>query len=127
MKLFNLEEYLKNPSKKVITRDGKDARIICTDRRDLNFPIVALVAKELRKGETARYYTKDGKFYITGSCDFDLFFATEKHEGWINIYHNSEGAHYVMVCPIFESKEEAEKTGKRYINYMATIKIEWEE
>ena len=49
MKPFNLEEYLKNPSKKVVTRDGKDARIICTDRRDLNFPIVALVAKELRK------------------------------------------------------------------------------
>ena len=93
---------------------------------DYSFPCFKL-AKELRKGETARYYTKDGKFYMTGSCDLDLFFATEKHEGWINIYHNSEGAHYVMVCPIFESKEEAEKTGKRYINYMATIKIEWEE
>lgn len=78
MKQFNLEEYIANPSKKVITREGKDARIICTDRRDLNFPIVALVAKEPREGETARYYTKDGKFYMTGSCDLDLFFATEK-------------------------------------------------
>ena len=45
MKPFNLEEYLANPTKKVVTRDGKDARIICIDRRDSYFPIVALVAK----------------------------------------------------------------------------------
>ena len=31
MKQFNLEEYLKNPSRKVITRDGREARIICTE------------------------------------------------------------------------------------------------
>ena len=31
MKQFNLEEYLKNPSRKVITRDGREARIMCTE------------------------------------------------------------------------------------------------
>ena len=31
MKQFNLEEYLKNPSRKVITRDGREARINCTE------------------------------------------------------------------------------------------------
>lgn len=31
MKPFNLEEYLANPSKKVVTRKGLDVRIVCTD------------------------------------------------------------------------------------------------
>ena len=31
MKQFSLEEYLANPSKKVVTRDGRNVRIICTD------------------------------------------------------------------------------------------------
>lgn len=49
MKPFNLEEYLANPSKKIVTKEGKPARIICTDRRDLYFPIVALVAKNQKR------------------------------------------------------------------------------
>ena len=31
MKEFNLNEYLKNPSQKVVTRDGRNVRIIYTD------------------------------------------------------------------------------------------------
>lgn len=31
MKPFTLEEYLANPNKKVVTRDGRNAKIICTN------------------------------------------------------------------------------------------------
>ena len=32
MKPFNLEEYLANPNKKLVTRDGREVeRILCTD------------------------------------------------------------------------------------------------
>ena len=31
MKQFNLNEYLKDPSKKVITRDGRAVKIHCTN------------------------------------------------------------------------------------------------
>ena len=31
MKQFTVEEYQKNPNRKVITRDGKSVRIVCTD------------------------------------------------------------------------------------------------
>ncbi len=31
MEQFNLEEYLKNSNRKVVTRDGKSVRIVCTD------------------------------------------------------------------------------------------------
>lgn len=49
MKQFNLEEYLKNPSRKVVTRDGRNARIICTDAKG-KYPIVALM--EISDGST---------------------------------------------------------------------------
>lgn len=43
MKPFNLEEYLKNPSRKIVTRDGRVVeRILCTDAVG-HYPIVALV------------------------------------------------------------------------------------
>ena len=40
---FNLDEYLKNPSKKVVTRSGRKVRIICKNRISSLGPIVALV------------------------------------------------------------------------------------
>lgn len=42
MRPFNLDEYLKDPSRKVVTRDGHEARILCTDRDNDNYPIIAL-------------------------------------------------------------------------------------
>ena len=45
MKPFSLEEHLKNPSKKVVTRDGRNVRIICTDRVAKEYKLVALVMK----------------------------------------------------------------------------------
>lgn len=42
MKQFNLEEYLKDPNKKVVTRDGRNVRIICTDRKGTEYSVVAL-------------------------------------------------------------------------------------
>ena len=43
MEKFNLEKYLANPSRKVVTRNGRNVRIVCTDRNINNFPIVALI------------------------------------------------------------------------------------
>ena len=63
MKPFNLEEYLKNPSRKVITRDGRKARIICTDAKG-GYPVIGLV--EIYKGtESALEFSKCGAFYST--------------------------------------------------------------
>ena len=116
MKQFNLEEYLKNPSRKVITRDGRKARIICTDAKD-NCPVVGLVDYE--NYEVALNVTKNGK--IDGVLD--LFFAPEKHEGWINLYKD-DGVVYTSM-DTFKTKKEAESASCR--TCIATIKIEWEE
>ena len=115
MKQFSLEEYLKNPSMKVVTRDGKNVRIVCTDKKGNDYPVVALI--EWEKTEEACDYTKDGCLNDGRTTEYDLFFAAEKHEGWINVYRKA-------VSRIYDSEEDAKD---RANNACATIKIEWEE
>ena len=122
MKLFNLEEYLKNPSKKVVTRDGRSVRIICTNRLDENYPVIALVNDEYN--EKCYSYSEFGKFE-NRDCELDLFFAPEKKEGWINIYkYNSK---ITTGQRAYDTKEEAESAAGDKSYYISTIKIEWEE
>ena len=130
MKQFSLEEYLANPSKKVVTRDGRSARIVCTDRKNKhNFPIIALV-EGFDGDEDFLCYPRDGKW---PSCkNVDLFFAPKKHEGWVNIYKagvQKEAlgclhTHYVGSC-IWPTEEEAKTAADP--DPISTIKIEWEE
>ena len=80
MKPFNLEEYLKNPSKKVVTRDCRDVRIICTDAKSEKYQVVALVKKKGEQEVLATFDTS-GKYRSLYNRHLDLFFTTEKHEG----------------------------------------------
>ena len=120
MKQFSLEEYLKNPSKKVVTRDGRSARIRCTDRIDPYFPIVALISTE--SGEDIVEYTSNGLHWLGAKTDYDLFFAPEKHEGWVNIY---PGPFTGVV--VYKTEEDAKHGANADAKVIATIKIEWEE
>ena len=110
MKQFNLDEYLKNPNRKVITRDGHDVRIVCTDCKNYEYPTVALVTCD--DDEFVVNCTKEGKCHTSNKYKYDLFFASEKKEGWINIYLDAENSSYVGTC-IYKSKEEAEESGKK--------------
>ena len=127
MKKFNLDEYLKNPERKVVTGTRRNVRIVCTDRNG-KCPIVALIEDEDKDNpEEVRTYTKDGNWSISGEeAPFDLFFAPERHEGWINIFTDKK-FHYTPHARICKSREEAEKQGKGFSDYAATIKIEWED
>ena len=129
MKQFNLQEYLANQNRQVVTRDGRKVRIVCTDRAGLNAkPIVALIT--LPNGDEVIKTFWDNGIETAGSEDKnDLFFAPEKHEGWINIFEGvpDNKRRYVRGVSIFKSKEDAEKTGRDCINYITTVKIEWEE
>lgn len=126
MKPFSLEEYLKNPEKKVVSRDGRSAKIICTDRKNLNHPIVALVKSKFAEEENVVCYTKEGKIFNQASNDADLFFVSEKKEGWINLYKTKTSSQYVT-SNLYDSEEKAIEIGKTSENYIATTKIEWEE
>ena len=126
MEQFSLEKYLANPSRKVVTRDGKNVRILCTDAMG-DYPLVALVEVLDGTAERADSFTSKGSYYIGEISNNDLFFASEKHEGWVNLYKlaNKDCAYYTG--SIFNSKAEAENKRDTSDLYVATIKIEWEE
>lgn len=122
MKQFNLQEYLKNPNKKVITRDGNSVRILCTDAKG-NFPIVALV-ETYNGSENVIRLRENGHFYNDTEDSRDLFFALVKKSGWINLYRSNSIT--VLGTQVYGTEEGA----KSVINescYISTIKIEWEE
>ena len=123
MKQFNLEKYLKNPNRKIITRDGHDVRIICSDCKNYKYPIVALVTCD--DDEFVVNCTKEGKCHTPNKYKYDLFFASEKKEGWIKIYKNKKG--HRVLSAIYNTENEAigADLGRGY--YIDTIKIEWEE
>ena len=123
MKQFNLEEYLANPSRKVVTREGKPARIICTDAKFEKYQVLALITKKDGQEMLATLDTS-GKFRDGYDSHLDLFFAPEKHEGWINLYKSGNG--WSLGANIWQTEEEAKKwVGAA--DYATTIKIEWEE
>ena len=81
MKQFNLEEYLANPSKKVVTRDGRSVKIHCT-----NYIGAQKIIAQVEGNDYSSAFSNDGRFIVGDESRCDLFFAPEKHEGWVNIY-----------------------------------------
>ena len=127
MKQFNLEEYLKNPSRKVVTRDRKAVKIHCTNYVNA-YPVIA----EIEGSGESHSYTKYGTLLFDVDSSDDLFFASEKHEGWVNIYKSGVQKEtlvcmvnrYVGSC-IWPNKVAAKEAADP--DPISTIKIEWEE
>ena len=127
MKQFNLEEYLANPSRKVVTRDGRSVKIHCT-----NYTRAQNIIAQIEGNDYSASFHKDGIFINGEKSNCDLFFAPEKHEGWLNIY--KAGVHReTLVCMVNRyvgssiwPTEEAAKTAADP-DPVATVKIEWEE
>ena len=121
MKEFSLEEYLKNPDREVVTRDGRKVRIICTDYIG-DGPVIAKI-----EGNMYSYsFREDGSYVDHKETNNDLFFAPEKHEGWININMWPDGerdTNGIIYHNKLDVPDMAPVGGKR----VATIKIEWEE
>ena len=120
MKPFSLEEYLKNPSRKVVTRDGRNVKIHCTNY-SAHYPIIA----EIQGAGYSDSFYPDGRYEysINAESRNDLFFAPEKKEGWINLYKDVEGNY--VTSQVYETKKSAEASSCR--TCISTIKIEWEE
>ena len=122
MEQFSVEKYLENPNRKVVTRDGRSVRIVCTNRLDENYPVIALVNDEY--AEKCYSYSEFGKFE-NRDCELDLFFTPEKKSAWINLYKINS-----TISPgprAYDTKEEAESAAGDKSYYISTIKIEWEE
>lgn len=119
MKQFNLEEYLANPLRKVVTRDGRNVTIHCTNYIGAQH----IIAQVEGKSYSSSFY-EDGRYANDrDESHLDLFFAPEKHEGWVNLYKDIAGIY--VLSQIYKTKESAEASS--CITCIATVKIEWEE
>jgi len=120
MKEFDLEAAKKGAE--VCTRDGRNGRIICFNRKTPNYPIVYVVENDFGVEEilTATLY---GRFY---DCEGnpkhrnDLMMKSLKKEGWINIYDDGDAKRF-----IYASKDEALRFACE--GRIDTVKVEWEE
>ena len=127
MEQFSLEKYLANPSRKVVTGDGRPVRIICTDMKSYNEKIVGLIMSDTGI-ESIFTWTQQGKHYLNMDTPNDLFFAPEKHEGYVNVYRSLDKDCTYYLGHIYNSKAEAEDIRENTkFKYIATIKIEWED
>ena len=99
-----------------MTRSGNNARIICTDVKNV-YSVVALIAED--KYERVETYLKDGRYSESRQSSDDLFFAPEKHEGWVNIYPQGR------LGGLYGSAEKAKQNADSAL--IAIVKIEWEE
>lgn len=128
MEQFSLDEFLKNPTRPIVTRDGRRVRIICTDRNFKDFPIVALVQIDCE--ERMYGYMEDG-MYLMGDIQSsrDLFFAPEtktKRIGWMNVCKYGDDKHFSLVGGVIHQTREAALT-ETPDHVVDTIQIRWEE
>ena len=119
MKQFSLEEYLANPSKKVVTRDGLPVKIHCT-----NFNGPAPIIAEINSGYSTSFF-ENGRHSKLAESTLDLFFDTVKHEGWTPVYR--ESTENIRFGYAYSTKKEAEEASKYDTRYITTTKVEWEE
>ena len=123
MKQFSLEEFKKNPNRKVVTRSGRPVRILCTDAKGdctvfglalgvdgCEFPIMCSAI-----GETE--FEED-----------DLFFDTVTNEGWVNLYRTkSEMITFGYFRKTIEDAIKEIDNKSNDCRHIATVKISWEE
>ena len=122
MKPFNIKEHLEHPDWKVVTRAGEPVRILCTNL-DGDYPVAAAV-----RNFHVDKFTADGLFHVGHVNRYDLFFATEKHEGWALIYKETALRASHLSPEIYDTKEAAERVWEANPGIECSIvRIEWEE
>ena len=126
MKQFILEEFKKNPNRKVVTRDGRNVRIICTDAKG-DYPVIGLI-RSLDNEDYPWRFRMDGAILENEENENDLFFDVEKKEGYINLYRSKLGILSHQNSFGILSKEQAEREAAEYPDdFIATAKVTWEE
>lgn len=114
--------------KKYTTRSGLPVRILCVDRNDPDYPVVALI-QTTEYGETYNCFTREGRrFSYAGEDEMDIVEVKEKHVGWINVYKNYQGrSFWAPRGQVYDTEGEAiARQDKSYENTIRCIKIEYE-
>jgi hypothetical protein len=125
LKPFDIEKA--KAGAKVVTREGKNVRIICYDKIGTEHPIVALI--DAGNVEMVFSFTEKGYHErYEQPHSLDLFLLSEKKEGWVNVYRDKYDFCKVKLGPhVYISEIDAESSRKDCPEYITTTKIEWEE
>ena len=126
LKPFDLEAA--KAGKPVCTRNGRKVRILCYDLKGEEYPIVAAVETPNHMAESISAYDKNGRFDHGKENNNDLMMLLQKKEGWVNVYKSyNVGKKTPCIASIYPTKEEAKKSSVVGLDYVDTVKIEWEE
>jgi hypothetical protein len=119
MKPFNLQEAL--AGKPVVTRDGRKVTDIHHFPGGSNYTIAAVTDRGdlLTFASTGEF---NGLNHIPNSQD--LFMASDKKEGWINLYPVKYGPP-IRGAIFHDTEQDARKHASS--DLITTIRIEWEE
>lgn len=76
MEQFNVDKWLQDKSRKVVTRDRREVRIVFTEAKNDNYPILALVQQKTEtKKEQPHLFSTHGVYEVGRESCIDLFFA----------------------------------------------------
>ena len=126
MKQFNLQEYLANPNRPVITREGKKVRIICTDAKSI-YPVLGLMDDGIcgERFISCQENGRESNDLIEST--YDLFFGPIKHTDWVNLYRTASGQYKCGSAHKTEQNAKNVSDVDSQYEYVTTIKVEWEE
>lgn len=130
MKQFSLDEFKKNPNRKVVTRDGRPVRIICTDAKG-DYPVLGLA---LDDDGWERPVICDANGCECTFEEDDLFLSDEQSttimkEGWVGIYRSKiSNTLYRPSVFIYDSEKKIEKYAELHPDeFIGMAKVTWEE
>lgn len=117
-----------DPTKPVQTRDGRKARIICTDLNSPDGCIVALVESSDRYNPTderVKVYYSDGKWVRNSHTSMlvDLVNISMKTSTWQNVYDTCTGAQH----PTRNNALAMAKTRLETDKYLGMIRRDYED
>ena len=126
MKQFNLQEYLSNPNRQVITREGKKVRIICTDAKSI-YPVLGLMDDGIcgERFISCQENGRESNDLIEST--YDLFFGPIKHTDWVNLYRTASGQYKCGSAHKTEQNAKNVSDVDSQYKYVTTIKVEWKE
>jgi hypothetical protein len=124
MKPFNLQEAL--AGKPVVTRNGSAVKQFAYFPEGEDYTVAALADSELHT------YTSEGKYVDNGlEYGYDLFMASAKKTGWVNIYRVNITAWPSLKLPngnvIHPSKAIADEQQDTTKERIAVVELTWEE
>lgn len=130
MEQFSLEKYLANPERKIVTRDRREVRIVCTNANCKDGTILALVRTDDSSDKFSAIIYDDFGRTSGLLTNLDLIFASDKATkkvGWMNVYETLNPNSLVDGCTVYKTEQEALETIDYTRNYIGIAKVEWEE